>query len=95
MHFLYGDSKSKHVVFLVGSSFPNFVLRRVYVVSDNHIFVEQQSAGNGHGYWAYGELSQFVYCIFQKIKKSESMPLVEKCEKYMLSNHSAFADFEG
>ena len=30
----------------------------------------------------------FVYCILQKIKKSESLPLVEKWEDYMLPNHS-------
>ena len=32
-----------------------------------------------------------MYCILQKIKKSESLPLVEKWEEYMLPNHSAFA----
>ena len=32
-----------------------------------------------------------MYCILQKIKKSESLPLVEKWEDYMLPNHSSFA----
>ena len=49
------------------------------------------SPGNVYGYRAYGELSHFVYCILQKIKKSGSLPLVEKWEDYMLPNHSSFA----
>ena len=35
-----------------------------------------------------------MYCILQKIKKSESLPLVEKWEDYMLPNHSPFAAIE-
>ena len=60
-------------------------------VSDNNKFVSEQSPGSGYGYRAYGELSHFVYCILQKIKKSESLPLVEKWEDYMLPNHSSSA----
>ena len=81
-------------MFLVASSIANLVLRGVCVVSDNHIFVAQRSPGNGYGYRAKGELSHFVYCILQKIKKSGLLPLVEKWESYMLPNHSSFAAIE-
>ena len=60
-------------------------------MSDNNNFVAQQSPGSGYGYRAYGKLSHFVYCILQKIKKSESLPLVKKWEDHMLPNHSSFA----
>ena len=60
-------------------------------VSDNNNFSAEQTPGSGYGYRAYGELSHFVYCILQKIKTSESLPLVEKWEDYMLPNHSSFA----
>ena len=65
--------------------------QRYSSVSDNNNFVADQSPGSAYGYRAYGELSHFVYCILQKIKKSESLPLVEKWEDYMLPNHSSFA----
>ena len=65
--------------------------QRYSSVSDNNNFVADQSPGCGYGYRAYGELSHFVYCILQKIRKSESFPLVEKWEDYMLPNHSSFA----
>ena len=81
-------------MFLVVSSFASLVFRDVYVVSDNHNFVAQQSPGNGYGCQAYGKLSHFVYCILQKIKKSGSLPLEERWEKYMLPNHSSFTAIE-
>ena len=62
----------------------NVVFRGVYVVSDNHNFVARQSPGDGYGYRATGDLSHFVYCNFQKIRKIESLPFVEKWETYML-----------
>ena len=65
-----------------------------YSVSDNNNFVAQQSPGDGYGYGAYGELSHFVNCILQKIKKSGSVPLVEKWEDYMLPKHSSFAGID-
>ena len=74
----------------VASSF-QIGTQRYSSVSDNNNFVAEQSPGSGYGYQAYGELSHFVYCILQKIKKSESLPLVEKWEDYMLPNHSSFA----
>ena len=62
-------------------------------VSDKN-FVAWQSPGNGYGYRAFGELSHFVYCILQKVKKIGSLPLVENWENYMLPNHSSFAAIE-
>ena len=56
--------------------------------------LSQQSPGKGYGYRAYGELSHFVYCMLQKIKKGESLPLVKNWENYVLPNHSAFAAIE-
>ena len=75
---------------LVASSF-RVGIQRYSAVSDNNNFVAEQSPGSGYGYRAYGELSHFVYCVLQKIKKSESLPLVEKWEDYMPPNHSSFA----
>ena len=77
-------------MFLVASSF-RVGTQGYSSVSDNNIFMAEQSPGSGYGDRAYGELSHFVYCILQKIKKSESLPLVAKCEDYMLPNHSSFA----
>ena len=75
---------------LVASSF-QVGTQRYSSVSDNNNFSAEQTPGSGYGYRAYGELSQVVYCILQNIKKSESLPLVEKWEDYMLPNHSSFA----
>ena len=76
-------------MFLVASSFR--VGHSGYSsVSDNNNFIAEQSPGSGYGYRAYGELSHFVYCILQKLKKSESLPLVGKWEDYMLPNDSSF-----
>ena len=80
-------------MFLVASSF-RVGTQGYSSVSDNNNFVAEQSPGCGYGYRAYGELSHFVYCILQKIKKSESLPLVEKWEDYMLPNHSSFAGID-
>ena len=81
-------------MFLVAPSVASLVLRGVYVVSDNHTIVAQQSPGNGYGYRANGKFSHFVYCISQKIPKGELLPLVEKWESYMLPNSSAVAAIE-
>ena len=75
---------------LVASSF-QIGTQRYSSASDNNNFVAEQSPGSGYGYRAYGELSHFVYCILQKIKKSKSLPLIEKWEDYSLPNHSSFA----
>ena len=56
-------------------------------------FVRPQSSAD-YGYYAYGEVSHFVYCLLQKIKQSSVLPLVEKWEEYMTPNHSKFAAIE-
>ena len=75
----------------VVSWFPNLVVRGILSVSDNNNFVTQQTSRNDYGYHAYGELSQFVYCLLQKIKTSGSLPVIEKWESYILPKHSSFA----
>ena len=62
-------------------------------VSVANNFVRPQSSAD-YGYYAYGEVSHFVYCLLQKIKQSSVLPLVEKWEEYMTPNHSRFAAIE-
>ena len=59
-------------------------------VSVANNFVRPQSSAD-YGYYAYGKVSHFVYCLLQKIKQSSVFPLVEKWEEYMTPNHSKFA----
>ena len=46
-------------------------------VSVANNFVRPQSSAD-YGYYAYGEVSRFVYCLLQKMKQSSVLPLVEK-----------------
>ena len=62
-------------------------------VSVANNFVRPQSSAD-YGYYAYGEVSHFVYCLLQKIKQGSVLPLVEKWEEYMTPNHSQFASIE-
>ena len=62
-------------------------------VSVANNFVSPQSSPD-YGYYAYGEVSHFVYCLLQKIKQSSVLPLVEKWEEYMTPNHSKLAAIE-
>ena len=62
-------------------------------VSVANNFVRPQSSAD-YGYYAYGEVSHFVYCLLQKIKQSSALPLVEKWEEYMTPKHSKFASIE-
>ena len=43
-----------------------------------------------YGYYAFGEVAQFVFCLLQKIRQSSVLPLVEQKEEYMAPNHSKF-----
>ena len=43
-----------------------------------------------YGYLAFGELSRFVYCLLQNVRRSSDLPVIEKWEAYMLPNHSCF-----
>ena len=62
----------------------------VCVVSVAHNFTELDSGRADYGCLAFGELSRFVYCLLQKVKWSSDLPVIEKCEAYMLPNHSCF-----
>ena len=35
-----------------------------------------------------------MYCVLQKLKRSSDLPVIEKCEAYMLPNHSCFGAIE-
>ena len=61
---------------------------RVVLVAHN--FTELDCGRADHGYLAFGELSRFVYCLLQKVKRSSDLPVIEKWEAYMLPNHSCF-----
>ena len=67
-------------------------ITHVFVSVANN-FVRPQSSAD-YGYYAYGEVSHFVYCLLQKIKQSSVLPFVEKWEEYMTPNHSKFAVIE-
>ena len=53
-------------------------------------FTELNSGRVDYGYLAFGELSRFVYCLLQKVKRSSDLPVIEKWETYMLPKHSCF-----
>ena len=48
------------------------------------------SGSADYSYLAFGELSRFVYCLLQKVKRSGDFPVIEKWEAYMLPNQSCF-----
>ena len=60
------------------------------VVLVAHNFTQLDSGRADNGYLAFGELSRFVYCLLQKVKRSSDLPVIEKWEAYMLPNHSCF-----
>ena len=62
----------------------------VCVVSVAHNFTELNSGRADYAYLAFGELSHFVYCLLQKVKRKSDLPVIEKWEAYMLPNHSCF-----
>ena len=62
----------------------------VCVVLVAHISTELDSGSADYWYLAFGELSRFVYCLLQKVKRSSELPVIEKWEAYMLPNHSCF-----
>ena len=62
----------------------------VCVVLVAHNFTELNSGRADYGYLAFGELSRFVYCLLQKVKRSSDLPVIEKWQAYMLPNHSCF-----
>ena len=62
----------------------------VCVVLVAHNFTELDYGCADSSYPAFRELSRFVYCLLQKVKRSSDLPVIEKWEAYMLSNHSCF-----
>ena len=62
----------------------------ICVVLVAHNFTELDSGRADYGYLAFAELSRFVYCLLQKVKRSSDLPVIEKWEAYMLSNYSCF-----
>ena len=53
-------------------------------------FVHLQSAAD-HGYYAFGAVSDFVYCLLQKMKRTRALTLEEQREEYTTPHHSKFA----
>ena len=62
----------------------------ICVVLVAHTFTELDSVRADYGYLAFMELSRFVYCLLQKVKRSSDLPVIEKWEAYMLPNYSCF-----
>ena len=52
-------------------------------------FIYPQTASD-YGYHTIGESARFIYCLLQKIKQGDSLPLVEQWDENMLANHSKF-----
>ena len=55
-----------------------------------HNFTDLDPRRADYGYLAFGELSQFVYCLLQRVKRSSDLPVNENWAAYMLPNHSCF-----
>ena len=91
--FRYHSYFDPHLVFCFwGGSFQfsSCSFRPVCVVLVAPNFTELDSGRADYGYLAFGELSRFVYCLLQKVKRSSDLPVIEKWEAYMLPNHSCF-----
>ena len=71
------------------TQFPSFCGHIVWVVLVAHNFTKLDSGLPDYGYLAFGELSRFVYCLLQKVKRSSDLPVIEKGVS-MLPNHSCF-----
>ena len=79
------------ICFWVGRvQFSSCSFHLVCVGSVAHNFTELNSGRADYGYLAFGELSRFVYCLLQKVRRSSGLPVIEKWEAYMLPNHSCF-----
>ena len=62
-------------------------------VSVANNFIHLPTAAD-QGYHAFGELARFIYCLLQKIKKTSSLPIIERWEEYVVSNQSRFAPID-
>ena len=59
-----------------------------------HNFTELDPGRADYGCLAFGEISRFVCCLLQKVKRSSDLPVIEKWEAYMLPNHLCFGTIE-
>ena len=62
----------------------------VCVVLVAHNFTDLNSGRADYGYLAFCELSRFVYCLLQKVKRISDLHVIERWEAYKLPNHSCF-----
>ena len=62
----------------------------VCVILVAHNFTELDSGRADSGYLAFVELSRFVFCLLQNVKRSSDLPVIEKWEGCMFPNHSCF-----
>ena len=62
-------------------------------VSVANNFIHSPTAAD-EGYYTFGELARFIYCLLQKIKKAATLPLIEQWEDYVVPNHSRFAPID-
>ena len=63
--------------------FPSCSSHIVCVVLVAHNFTELNSGRADYGYLVIGQLSRFVYCLLQKVKRSSDLPVIEKWEAYI------------
>ena len=66
----------------------------VCVVLVAHNLIGLDSGHADYGNLAFGELSRFVYCLLQKIRRSSDLPVIEKWEAFRLPSHSYFGTIE-
>ena len=66
----------------------------VFYVSDAQNFSANPSSVCDYGYREFNELARFTYCLLQKIKSAQKLPLVEKWEEFMLPNDLQFPPIE-
>ena len=81
------------VISVLGIGYPSSVGHHavfLFCVSDAHNFTANPSSVYDYGYRAFAELARFTFCLLQKIKSAQSLPLVEKWEDFRLPNHSRF-----
>ena len=74
---------------LLGSvQFSSCLCHIVCVVLVAHNFTELNSGRTDYSYLALGQLSRFVYCLLQKVKRSSDLPKIEKREACLIPNLS-------
>ena len=92
VHVLFSGEEVNGSETLVGAIKVALSITHVSVSVANN-FIHSPTAAD-QGYHAFGELARFIYCLLQKIRKASSLPLVERWEEYVVSNHSRFAPID-